>query len=81
METAGPVILGIIACLLLAIGSRKTHKVYDDDQAEFGILTFSRISDRALVADTTFTGVIRKGERLYTTYDRSSPHGKRSCPT
>ncbi|MDQ1257654.1 MAG: hypothetical protein QG656_2260 [Candidatus Hydrogenedentes bacterium] len=74
-------ILGAIAAVLLIAGALVTHKVYEADAGEFGILAFTRVSDRELVIDTTFSGSIRKGERLYTTYDRNGPRGKRACPT
>jgi hypothetical protein len=71
------------------------HKVYDDDEMarEFGMLTFQKISEAQLTIDATFSGTVRKaypieqdGEsrmipRLYSTYDRSQPRGKKSCPT
>jgi hypothetical protein len=74
-------ILGAVAVALLATGAVVTHKVYQADAEEFGILAFTRVSDRELVIDTTFSGSIRKGDRLYTTYDRNGPRGKRACPT
>ena len=68
---------------MLAIGAATTHKVYDkgDEFAEFGLLTFTRLSDRQLVEDATFTGVARIGPKLFSTYDRSQPRGKKACPT
>ncbi len=39
------------------------------------------ISEAQLVIDATFTGVLRKGDRLFTQYDRSKPGGRRACPT
>ena len=74
----------IAALALMAFGSVRTHKVYDakdDDFAEFGLLTFARIGGRDLVIDATFTGVVRKDGRLYSTYDRTKPRGKKACPT
>ncbi len=38
-------------------------------------------SDRQLVENTTFTGVVRKEDKLYLTYDASQKRGKRACPT
>lgn len=73
-------LLGLAALLLLA-GSMRTHKVYNRGGAEFGLLSFTRISDGQMVVDATFSGVERQGDRLYSTYDRSEPRGKRTCPT
>ena len=77
---AAALVLGVAAVLLLA-GAARTHKIYDQSTEEFGLLSFTRISDGDLVVDATFSGVKRQGARLYTTYDRSAPRGKRSCPT
>ena len=71
----------ILALALLLAGSFLTHRVYETDSAEFGILTFHRISEFEMVVDATFHGVAREGDRLYTTYDRSQPRGKTACPT
>lgn len=69
------------ALVLLLIGGLRAHKIYDADTEEFGLVAFTRISDRQLTEDATFGGVARKGVRLYTTYDRSVPRGKQPCPT
>ncbi len=42
---------------------------------------FEEIGDSALVANATFTGVVRKGDNLYWTYDPSKKQGKQPCPT
>ena len=65
----------------LVAGGLRTHKVYDAGAGDFGIRVFHRVPDHQLILDTTFGGVTRKGPRLYTTYDRTAPRGKRSCPT
>lgn len=65
----------------LAAGGFRTHKIYDVDAGDYGVRVFHRVTDLQLVLDTTFGGVTRRGPRLYTTYDRSAPRGKRSCPT
>ena len=59
------------------------HKVYDDDEMsrQFGLFTFQTISEAQLTIDATFTGTTRKEGRLFSTYDRSQPHGKKACPT
>ena len=75
-------IVVIVAVFLLAIGAVHKHKVYDPDSEEsFGLVTFSRIDEMEMIEDTTFGGVTRKLEKLYFTYDRSAPRGKRACPT
>lgn len=69
------------ALLMLLAGAGRDHKVYDPDTEEFGLLGFTRVTDRQMVVDTTFGGVTRRNARLYSTYDRSAPQGKRACPT
>lgn len=75
----------VLAALAMALtGFFRSYKVYDkkdDAFAEFGMLTFSRLNDRQLVEDATFTGVARVGEKLFSTYDRTAPRGKKACPT
>ncbi len=71
----------IVALALLLAGSIRTHKVYESDTEEFGLLTFYRINEFQMVVDATFHGVAREGGRLYSTYDRSQPRGKSACPT
>jgi len=71
----------VIALALLFAGSVRSYKVYDADNDEFGILTFHKVTDRLLVIDATFRGVICEEDKLYTTYDRLQPKGKRACPT
>jgi hypothetical protein len=51
------------------------------DADDFGVVTFSRVRDIEITSDSTFGGVVRKGARLYSTYDRNAEHGKRACPT
>lgn len=71
----------LVALALLLMGSMRTHKVYESDTEEFGLLTFHRVSEFQMVVDATFHGVVREGDRLYSTYDRSQPRGKSACPT
>lgn len=71
----------VVALVLLVLGSIRTHKVYESDTEEFGLLTFYRISEFQMVVDSTFHGVSRENDRLYSTYDRSQPRGKTACPT
>ena len=72
----------ILAVGLFLIGARRSHKAYDADLAGFGIMTYQRISERQLVEDATFSGVMPEGGRLVSTYDRAAPKlGKRACPT
>jgi hypothetical protein len=44
-------------------------------------IVVEKISEAQLVIDATFTGVLRKGDKLVTQYDRSQPAGRRACPT
>lgn len=73
----------LAAVALLATGAMLTRKVYDkqDEFAEFGIQTFTRLGDRQFVVDATFTGVARQDGKLFSTYDRAQPRGKKACPT
>ena len=80
-ERIAAALLLSMAALLLLAGTVRTHQVYDQDTEEFGLVTFSRVSDAGLVVDATFSGVERRGGRLYTLYDRSVPRGKQTCPT
>ncbi len=64
-----------------------------DEFAGFGMLTFQKISEAQLTIDATFSGTVRKMDtveqdgkerkilRLYSTYNRAEPRGKKSCPT
>lgn len=75
-----------LAIAFLGVGLAKKHKVLlldaEELAREFGLPpVFEPISDLQLVIDTTFSGVIRKGDRLQSTYDRSAPPQKRACPT
>jgi hypothetical protein len=81
--TRNIIAIGLLAAALACLGAGAvvTHKVYDAGTADFGIVAFTRISEGQLVIDTTFGGAERKGEKLYSTYDRSQVRGKRSCPT
>ena len=73
----------VAAAVLLLAGLTFKRRVYDqdDDFKQFGLLTFTRVSDADLCADATFTGVVRKEGKLYSTYDRLAPKAKRACPT
>jgi high-affinity Fe2+/Pb2+ permease len=62
---------------MIVMGLTRSHKVYSREMDLF----FYKVSDRRLVVDTTFSGIIRDGDKLYTTYDRSQDAGRRSCPT
>ena len=75
------VVVLLLAVALLAFGMMKNHKVYDADSDDFGMLTFRKISDSNLIVDTTFSGVTRKDDKLFSTYDRSETRAKRKCPT
>ena len=71
----------VVALAFLVVGNVRVHKVYDADAEEWGLVAFVKISERELVEDATFTGVVRRAEKLYSTYDRTQPRGKRLCPT
>lgn len=71
----------IVALALLLVGSLRFYRIYETDTEEFGILTFYKIGEPQMVVDATFHGVVRKGEKFYSTYDRSKPRGKTACPT
>ena len=71
----------VIALAFLVVGNLQSFKVYDADAEEFGLESFDKINERSLVIDATFTGTIRKGDKLYSTYDRTVKGGKRPCPT
>lgn len=79
---ASALLLG--AAGLLIAGLAVKHRVYDQDDefAQFGMKTFSRVRDTQLSVDATFTGVTRKDDgKLYSTYNRTVPRGKKACPT
>ena len=74
----------LLAVLFLAVSAVHAHKVYDKEDngfAGFGLATFTPLSERQLVVDATFSGVTRKGGKLYSTYDRLQARGKKACPT
>jgi len=71
----------VIALAFLVVGNLRSFQVYDTDAEEFGLESFDKINERSLVIDATFTGTIRKGNKLYSTYDRTVKGGKRPCPT
>ncbi len=71
----------VIAIAFLVIGNLRSYQVYDADAEKYGLESFDKINERSLVIDATFTGTIRKGDKLYSTYDRTVKGGKRPCPT
>ena len=74
-------ILLVVAVGLLTYGFMHSHKVYDKDTESFGIVSFVRISEADMIVDATFSGVTRRDDRLFSTYDRTETRGKRACPT
>ncbi len=80
-ERIAAVILGLLALSLIAVGAVRAHKIYDPETEEFGIVAFIKVTDKDLVVDTTFGGVTKTDGRLYSTYDRTQPRGKKACPT
>jgi len=81
LERALQIILSLIAITLLAAGSLREHKVYEKSQEQFGLRNFVDIGEYQLVEDATFSGTIRKGDELFSTYNRAVPKGKMACPT
>jgi hypothetical protein len=75
------VILGLLAVGFLVAGNYREHKVYDKSDKEYGLRTYTDISEYQLVEDATFSGTIRKWGELFSTYDRAAPKGKMACPT
>ena len=74
----------LVVALLFLIGAGvRSYKVLDPEAVadEFDIPTFLRVSEPRMTMDSTFHGVDRRDGRLYTTYDRLAPGGKRACPT
>lgn len=71
------------AVAMMVAGLVHQRRVYEDsgDFAEFGLRTFTRVRDVEMAIDATFSGIVRKDGRLYTTYDRMAPRGKQACPT
>ena len=75
-----------VALLLFAAGMLSRHEVIlingEELAKEFDLPPLHKeITDRELVIDTTFTGVVREGGKLHFTYDLNKPAGKRACPT
>ncbi len=75
------IILGLIAVVCLVAGNYREYKVYDRSDKEFGLRTYTEISEYQLVEDATFSGTVRKWGDLFSTYDRTVPKGKMACPT
>jgi len=73
--------VALAALALLGCGLARKHRVYEPDGADVGLARFTRVGEWRLVADATFSGALRRGARLYSTYDRTIPHGKKPCPT
>ena len=75
-----------VSLVLVGFGALKTHDVCVEDADELaellGFPPYETIEEYELVIDATFSGTTRRGERLYSTYDRNAPGGgKRACPT
>lgn len=81
MEKAAGWTALVAALVFIGVGWLRSHKVYAADSEEYGILVFERIAERQLVVDATFSGVLRRDGRLFSTYDRSQARGKQACPT
>lgn len=76
-------LLGLLAAILLIVGARRSHTIYDKGAMEFGMEDTVRISEWQLNRDATFSGVESSESRdlLLGVYDRSAPRGKQACPT
>lgn len=81
LERILQIILALVAVILLAAGSDREYKVYDNPREEFGLRSYTVITAFQLVEDATFSGTIRKGDELFSTYNREAPKGKMACPT
>lgn len=79
-KAASAAVLVVSVCLLV-MGSRQKIKAYETNTDEFGLQTWTPVTGRQLVEDATFGGVVRKDNRLFSTYDRLKPRGKVACPT
>jgi hypothetical protein len=75
------IVVLVAGIVMLLIGATRKHKVYDNSADLFGIQPFHRVSESALIIDTTFGGVERKDGKLYSTYNRLEARAKRACPT
>ncbi len=75
----------VIAVAFLLTGifyHRDVRDLADEIDAAMGIFSSSKVSDREMVIDATFSGVRRDAEGLYSTYDRhEETRIKRPCPT
>lgn len=71
------IMLLLVSLAFLAIGLLRTLKVHDLDTELF----YHRIPERVIVIDATFSGIVRKDGKLYSTYDRSLNLGRQACPT
>lgn len=81
LERIFQILVALIAVIFLLAGSFREYKVYDNPQQEFGLRNYTHISEYQLVEDATFSGTIRKGADLFSTYNRAEPKGKMACPT
>ncbi len=73
--------LALVALGFLVAGASREYKVYDIPREEYGLRSYTDISEYELVRDATFSGTVRKGDELYSTYNRAAPQGKIACPT
>ena len=71
-----------LALVFLGIGLVRTHQVVKRVKGRRSLRPpMETITEYQLVEDATFAGVRRIRGRLFSTYDRSKPRGKRLCPT
>lgn len=71
----------VASLMFLGIGSVRTFKAYDKSSDDFGVMIFTKVTEKQLNIDATFGGVERRDGKLYSTYNRLESHGKRACPT
>ena len=74
------------ALAMMAAGTVTKHQVLlvnaEELAKDFDIPPpFETLGELQLVIDSTFMGVVRKGGKLHSTYDRSVQLAKRPCPT
>lgn len=71
----------LLAIVLIIMGARGEHTVFTGKHDEFGQELKSEISDREMVVQTTFGGVLREDGRLQTRGGEIEKAGKKACPT
>ena len=70
----------LLAVLFLGIGAVRTHKVYEED-SDFGVLVFKRVSEAELVEMATYSGAYSHNGRMIRHEWAMKQDGKQKCPT